>query len=615
MGEMMTDDMALLREYAQRNSEDAFAALVSRYINLVYSVALREVRDAQLAEEITQAVFIILARKAGSLGPKTILPGWLCRTVRYASANALTIQRRRQRREQEAHMQSLLNESESDALSRRNPMEADWTQIAPLLDRAMAQLGEKDHDAIVLRFFDGRDLKTVGLALGMSEDAAKKRVSRAVEKLRKFFIKRGVASTTAIIAGVISANSVQAAPAMLAKSVTAVAMAKGAAASGSTLTLIKGALKLLAWHNAKAAIITGAAIVVATGTTPLLVEAVRSAHADVSPDIQGAWETVEDARVVLSTVAPQFDLHEVLKISKTNGTYRATLDLIETGQTDFPITAITYKHGTLRLQIHTWGHYEGTVDPTGTEIRGFFLSRNGRKADAVWKRTTHPDIPAPPLAESDYAPTGYSTLQGFWEGHANVKGIPRRRNLKISGPSPGNFRAEWDNLDIGFQHVPVTIAYDKPTVKLTFLGGSELEATMNSSNTEFRSALPAGSSDIPWTFKRGHQEPTGDFSFTSKTDLQGHWQGILNVEGIKLRLNLHIARLPDGKFSATLDSLDQGSSGALATVVRYRPPEVRIEWVWMKCSFEGKLEHGELSGVFSSVRSKVPVIFQRSDLK
>src|ERR1039457_5328562 len=136
MGRMITDDMALLREYARRNSEEAFTMLVSRHINLVYSVALRQVRDPHLAEDITQAVFIILARKADSLGSKTILPGWLCRTARYASANALTIQRRRQRREQEAHMQSMLNE----------PTTGDtWTQIAPLLDTAMEKLGPKDH--------------------------------------------------------------------------------------------------------------------------------------------------------------------------------------------------------------------------------------------------------------------------------------------------------------------------------------------------------------------------------------------------------------------------------------------------------------------------------------
>jgi len=274
MGEMLNDDLILLREYARSGSEEAFAALVSRYVNLVYSVALRQVRDPQLAEEITQAVFIILARKAGSLGPKTIVSGWLCRTARYASANALTIQRRRQRREQEAHMQSILNEPASDET---------WTQIAPLLDGALEQLGQKDHDALVLRFFEGRNFKEVGAALGASEDAAKMRVSRALEKLRTFFTKRGVSSTTAILAGAISAHSVQAAPLPLAKAVTAITVAKGAAASGSTLTLIQGALKIMAWTKVKTTVVAGVIVVLAGGTTMVLVKHAGSARNQQPP--------------------------------------------------------------------------------------------------------------------------------------------------------------------------------------------------------------------------------------------------------------------------------------------------------------------------------------------
>src|SRR5271169_5657610 len=121
---MTNDDMALLREYARRNSEEAFATLVSRHLNLVYSVAMRQVRDPHLAEEITQAVFIILARKAGSLSKESVLQGWLCRSAHFSARNALKAEHRRRHREQEAYMESLLHESKLDV----------WPQIGPLLD-------------------------------------------------------------------------------------------------------------------------------------------------------------------------------------------------------------------------------------------------------------------------------------------------------------------------------------------------------------------------------------------------------------------------------------------------------------------------------------------------
>ncbi len=230
---MATDDMALVREYARGNSEAAFATLVSRHVNLVYSVALRQVRDPHLAAEVTQSVFILLARKAGSLGADTILPGWLCRTARFASADTLKIQRRRQLREQEAHMQSILNEPDSDP--------AAWQQIAPLLDEALGTLGEKDHDAVVLRYFNARDLKAIGAAMGLTEDAARMRVNRGLEKLRQFFTKKGVTLSVVAIAGAVSANAVQAAPAALAVSVTTATLSGAAAPATATLAAGKAA--------------------------------------------------------------------------------------------------------------------------------------------------------------------------------------------------------------------------------------------------------------------------------------------------------------------------------------------------------------------------------------
>lgn len=218
-----------------------------------------------LAEEVAQTVFILLARKAGSLSPRTILPGWLFRTVRYVAAAALKQEARRQRREQEAFMESATLANETDPL---------WEQLSPLLDEAMSDLREKDRDAIVLRYFENKSLREVGAALGVNDQAAHKRVSRSLEKLRAFFARRGVALTAAAVGGAMAANSVQAAPAGLAMTVTAAA-AKGAAVSSSTLTLLKGALKIMAWAKAKTAIVVGTSILFAAGTTTVTVKEIQ----------------------------------------------------------------------------------------------------------------------------------------------------------------------------------------------------------------------------------------------------------------------------------------------------------------------------------------------------
>jgi RNA polymerase sigma factor (sigma-70 family) len=259
------DDSALLRQYADHHSDEAFAALVTRHVNLVYSVALRQTGNPQNAEEITQAVFIILARKAAGLRHDKALSSWLFQATRFTAINFVRSEIRRRHREQEAHMQTMLKESGGEV----------WPKIVPLLDDAVAALREQERRAIVLRFYEGRSLREVGLALGASEDAAKKRVGRALEKLRQSFAKRGVDSTTAAIAETISANSVLIAPATLAKTATAVALAKGAAATTSTLTLINGALKSMAWTKAKTAIVSSMVVLLTIGTTTITVKGIQ----------------------------------------------------------------------------------------------------------------------------------------------------------------------------------------------------------------------------------------------------------------------------------------------------------------------------------------------------
>ena len=250
------NDMELLRDYARNGSEAAFAELVRRHIALVYSAAFRHMGIAAHAEEITQAVFIILARKAASLRADTILEGWLHETTRLTALSFLRGERRRQFREQEAYMQSTLQESADTST---------WNQLAPLLDEAVSRLGKKDRDAVMLRFFKEKSLREVAAALNVNETAAQRRVHCAVEKLRRFFTKRGIALSSAAITGAISANSVQAAPVALAKSVTAVAIAKGSIAAASTLTLVKGTIKVMTYAKLKLAIGVTVVILLAGG--------------------------------------------------------------------------------------------------------------------------------------------------------------------------------------------------------------------------------------------------------------------------------------------------------------------------------------------------------------
>ena len=251
MSETAATDLQLLARYTRDHAEDAFAELARRHVDLVHSAALRQVRSPQLAEEVAQSVFTDLARNAHRLAPDTIVTAWLYQVTRRTAIDVVRKESRRQLREQIA--------TEMNAM---NATTADWTHIEPLLDEAMSALDETDRAAVLLRYFENKSLREVGATLGTSDDAAQKRVSRAVERLREFFTKRGVTVGASGLVVVISANAVQAAPLGL-----AVTISTAAALAGTITTATIATHTTMNWLTTKTlSAIVAAAITAGTGT-------------------------------------------------------------------------------------------------------------------------------------------------------------------------------------------------------------------------------------------------------------------------------------------------------------------------------------------------------------
>jgi RNA polymerase sigma factor (sigma-70 family) len=228
----MSNDTQLLRRYVEERSESPFTELVNEHLNLVYSAALRETNgDGALAEDVSQAVFTELARKAPRLLGHPSLAGWLYTTVRHVAANLRRSEQHRKRREQEA-------QSMNGLLSEDSPNEV-WQRMRPVLDDALHDLNEADREAVVLRFLEDRPLREVGARLGLKENAARMRVDRALEKLRGLLARRGITSTTSGVAAAMAIGVVTPAPTTLAATIASTALASGAVAGSTALTLMK----------------------------------------------------------------------------------------------------------------------------------------------------------------------------------------------------------------------------------------------------------------------------------------------------------------------------------------------------------------------------------------
>jgi RNA polymerase sigma factor (sigma-70 family) len=319
----MTDsDLELLKEYARDGVESAFAEIVRRHVNLVYSAALRQVRSPQLAEEVAQSVFIDLARNAKRLAPDTILTAWLYQVTRRTAIDVVRRESRRQLREQIATEMNAMNATAED-----------WTHIEPLLDEAMEALDATDRTAVLLRYFENQTFREVGEKLGTTDDAAQKRVSRAVERLREFFSKRGVAVGASGLAAVISANAVQAAPAGLALTISTIGATSAVAATTATVTKVIAMTTLQKTVIATAIVVAaGAGIYQARHTSQLrhANEVLEEKRADLALQVDSLQREREDTsnRLALASASapkPEQKSSEVLKLRGQVGALQQTV--------------------------------------------------------------------------------------------------------------------------------------------------------------------------------------------------------------------------------------------------------------------------------------------------
>ncbi|MGD0537771.1 MAG: sigma-70 family RNA polymerase sigma factor [Verrucomicrobiota bacterium] len=411
------DDRELLEAYARDRSEAAFGQLVRRHLAWVYSVALRHLGNSALAEDVAQSVFVLLARKAGSLRSGVLLGGWLFRTTRFVANRALRAERRRKSREETAAsmIPSTIMPDESEAV---------WNQLEPYLDQAVASLSEVDRQAILLRFYEKRPLLEVGRHLGLSEEAAKKRVNRAIEKMRGFLVRRGVAVGGTVLAGLMAEQTVQALPVGLAASVLKTAAA-GISASSVLPRLAQETLD--AWRWAKFTLTGGVAVslcglawlcVVLAAHTPAISNS-KSSPEHVGPPVEASTRTAAVPPAARSHPSTRTKEHAMRfrVLAKDSGEpvggarlavntvgddgwkQRFDLSTDDTGSADVP-----YPPATMRLDVGviasgwvarfaTWRTYLDPAIPTEYTLRvdratnylgGWLRSKDGRPvADAV----------------------------------------------------------------------------------------------------------------------------------------------------------------------------------------------------------------------------------------
>jgi RNA polymerase sigma factor (sigma-70 family) len=337
-------DVQLLRDYATCGVEGAFTELVHRHTNLVYSAALRQVGSPETAAEIAQNVFLGLARGAKEIVSRfdanASLAGWLCRSVRNLSLNFRRDEFRRQSRDRKV-MEHLNTPDDAP----------DWEPLCRVLDDAMSELNEADYDLLVLRFYKSLDYRAVGAALGLSDDAAQKRVSRALDKLAELLSRRGIGASAAALSVAIAANAVQAAPAGLAVSISAAALVSAAT---STSTII-AATKTIAMSTLQKSLVAATVAILAT----VEIHQARQASA-----LRRQVQTLQEQQ------APLADLNQKLLLERDNLKKTLAATGQAGGQTSGNMNELARLRGEvarLRLSAQELAQLKAAAASTGTD--------------------------------------------------------------------------------------------------------------------------------------------------------------------------------------------------------------------------------------------------------
>jgi hypothetical protein len=369
-----------------------------------------------------------------------------------------------------------------------------------------------------------------------------------------------------------------------------------------------------------AAVGTGVGIL-AIGAVILGVKAAHGVWAENAPDIQGAWTGIFEFK--------EMKMPLMFKISRVNGSYHAVEVNTYQGAREIPASRLVYNYPSIRIEVQAFGFtYEAGLNKDTMEMFGTWR-QNGRSGPFVMKRNANLAAFPEPLAESDYAPRKDSDLQGYWQGTLNPGNTLLHVALKIAERADGTFRATGDSPNQGAKDIEATaVTYHRPTVRIEFGGvGGYYEGTVDDSDRIITGNMIQGGNSLPLTLERAKpetgqaQEAEKDYSHIGLDDLPGHWKGILstarNGNKVKLHLAVDIARMPDGSFSGSLDSLDELRRGVVASSVLFSPPRVRVEWRGIGARFEGKLKDGKLSGTWygggqGPLGSPSLMVFERS---